>query len=79
MNPIEWLHLASSSNGLTVTLDRNKGSLVWQKDLESPVVSVFLLGPEGLLNIPFTTMSDEALRNVVDYAKDGTKTDFNLL
>lgn len=74
----EWLHLSSSASGLTVTLDRNKGTLLWQKDLKTPIISVFLLSAEGLLSVPFTTLSDEALRNVIDYSRDGTKTDFNL-
>lgn len=74
----EWLHLSSSATGLTVTLDREKGTLLWQKDLATPVVAVFLLGVEGLLSVPFTTVSEEALQNIVDYAHTGNKNDVKL-
>ncbi|XP_019557207.3 serine/threonine-protein kinase/endoribonuclease IRE1 [Aedes albopictus] len=60
----EFLHLTSSSSGMTVTIERKKGTSLWQKDLSSPVVAVFLLGSEGLLSVPFQTVSDEALREI---------------
>uniref|UniRef100_A0A182U6W6 Uncharacterized protein n=1 Tax=Anopheles melas TaxID=34690 RepID=A0A182U6W6_9DIPT len=58
----EFLHLTSSSSGLTATFEQNKGTPMWQKDLSSPVVAVFLLGSEGLLSVPFQTVSDEVLQ-----------------
>lgn len=67
----EFLHFSGSSSGLTVTLGRESGTFMWQKDLSSPVVAVFLLGPDGLLSVPFTTVSDEALKNIIEYARDG--------
>lgn len=75
----EWLHLSGSETGLTVTLDRNKGTFLWQKDLSSPVVAVFLLGPDGLLSVPFTTVSDGTLKSIVEYARDGQQNDIKLL
>lgn len=54
-----------------MTLGRESGTFMWQKDLSSPVVAVFLLGPDGLLSVPFTTVSDEALKNIIEYARDG--------
>ncbi|XP_062560540.1 serine/threonine-protein kinase/endoribonuclease IRE1 isoform X2 [Armigeres subalbatus] len=60
----EFLHLTSSSSGMTVTIERKKGTSLWQKDLSTPVVAVFLLGSEGLLSVPFQTVSDEALREI---------------
>lgn len=78
-NIVEFLHLTGSENGLAVTLDRRKGTYMWQREFSSPVVAVYLLGPEGLLSVPFTTVSDEALRNIIEYTKDGTKTDMKLL
>lgn len=60
-------------------MDRNKGTFMWQKDLTSPVVAAFLLGPDGLLSVPFTTVSDGALKNIVEYAKDGQQADIKLL
>uniref|UniRef100_A0A182YGP4 non-specific serine/threonine protein kinase n=1 Tax=Anopheles stephensi TaxID=30069 RepID=A0A182YGP4_ANOST len=44
---------------------------MWQKDLSSPVVAVFLLGSEGLLSVPFQTVSDEVLQDINERAKSG--------
>lgn len=76
LNPTEFLHLTSSSSGMTVTIERKKGTSLWQKDLSSPVVAVFLLGSEGLLSVPFQTVSDDALR---DIKEEGHINNVNLL
>lgn len=52
---------------------------MWQKDLTSPVVATFLLGPDGLLSVPFTTVSDGALKSIIEYARDGQQNDIKLL
>nr|XP_013098827.1 unnamed protein product [Stomoxys calcitrans] len=67
----EYLHLTTTTNGNILTLDRKKGKFVWKNDLSSPVVAAFLLGPEGLLSVPFTTVSDEAFQAILDESKDG--------
>lgn len=61
---------------MTVTIERKKGTSLWQKDLSSPVVAVFLLGSEGLLSVPFQTVSDDALR---DIKEEGHINNVNLL
>lgn len=75
----EWLHLSASASGMTVTLDRIKGTFMWQLDLASPVVATFILASEGLLSVPFTTVSDDTLQSIVEYARDGQKNDIKLL
>lgn len=75
----EFLHFSGSSSGLTVTLDRESGTFLWQKDMTSPIVAVFLLGPDGLLSVPFTTVSDGALKSIIDYARDGQQNNIKLL
>lgn len=75
----EFLHFSGSSSGLTVTLDRESGTFMWQKDLTSPVVAVFLLSPEGLLSVPFTTVSDGVLKSIIESARDGQRNKINLL
>lgn len=75
----EWLHLTASGSGLTVTLDRKKGTFMWLRHLASPVVAAYLMGPEGLLSVPFTTVSDQTLHGIVEYARDGQKNDIKLL
>ncbi|KNC31642.1 hypothetical protein FF38_11092 [Lucilia cuprina] len=67
----EYLHLTTTSNGNILTLDRKNGKFLWKNDLTSPVVAAFLLGPEGLLNVPFTTVSDEAFQAILEESKDG--------
>lgn len=75
----EYLHLTASASGLIVTLDRQKGTFMWMKELESPVVATFLMGPEGLLSVPFTTVSDDTLNGILEFARDGQKNDIKLL
>lgn len=80
LNPFtEFLHLTSSSSGLTATFEQNKGTPMWQKDLSSPVVAVFLLGSEGLLSVPFQTVSDEVLQEINERAESGNFDDMKLL
>uniref|UniRef100_A0A1Q3FEV2 non-specific serine/threonine protein kinase n=1 Tax=Culex tarsalis TaxID=7177 RepID=A0A1Q3FEV2_CULTA len=67
----EFLHLTSSSSGLTATFEQKKGIPLWQKDVSSPVVAAFLLGSEGLLSVPFQTVSDEVLQEINERAQDG--------
>ncbi|XP_067612639.1 serine/threonine-protein kinase/endoribonuclease IRE1 [Eurosta solidaginis] len=67
----EYLHLTTTSNGNIVTLDRKNGKFLWKHDLTSPVVAAFLLGSEGLLSVPFTTVSDEAFESILEESKDG--------
>uniref|UniRef100_A0A8D8B9X7 non-specific serine/threonine protein kinase n=1 Tax=Culex pipiens TaxID=7175 RepID=A0A8D8B9X7_CULPI len=71
----EFLHLTSSSSGLTATFEQKKGIPLWQKDVASPVVAVFLLGSEGLLSVPFQTVSDEVLQEINERAQDGNNFD----
>ncbi|ALC47341.1 Ire1 [Drosophila busckii] len=67
----EYIHLTSTSSGQIVTLDRKQGKFLWQRDLSSPVVAAFLLGPDGLLSVPFTTVSDEAYQAILEESKIG--------
>lgn len=76
---LEYLHLTTTSNGNILTLDRNNGKFLWKNDLTSPVVAAFLLGPEGLLSVPFTTVSDEAFQAILDESKDGNVNTVKLL
>lgn len=75
----EWLHLTASASGITVTLDRKRGTFMWQQQLASPVVAAYLMGPDGLLSVPFTTVSDATLSSIVQFARDGQKNDMKLL
>lgn len=74
----EYLHVSSSESGAIVTLDRKKGTLIWEHDFSTPVIAVFLLGREGLLSVPFTTVSEQVLHEVSKFAKEGDDKNFEL-
>ncbi len=65
-------HFSTSSTGKVLTLDRHTGDLLWSQDFNSPVVGVYGLVYDvshasdgiGLVNIPFTSLSDETLGNL---------------
>uniref|UniRef100_A0A1B0BLV8 non-specific serine/threonine protein kinase n=1 Tax=Glossina palpalis gambiensis TaxID=67801 RepID=A0A1B0BLV8_9MUSC len=67
----EYLHLTTTSSGNILTLNRKDGKFMWKNDLTSPVVAAFLLGSEGLLSIPFTTVSEEAFEAILEESKEG--------
>lgn len=77
-NDYEYLHVSSSESGSIVTVDRKKGTLIWEHDFSTPVIAVFLLGREGLLSVPFTTVSERVLHEVSKYAKEGDDKNFEL-
>lgn len=72
-NDYEYLHLSSSESGALATFERKSGKLVWQKKLTSPVIAVFLLGPEGLLSVPFHTVSERGLQDAVSKTDVGNE------
>lgn len=74
----EYIHVTSSESGSVVTLDRKTGSFIWEKQFSSPVIAVFLLGREGLLSVPFNTVSQKVLDDAVKYSKDGYNKNFEL-
>lgn len=59
-------------------MDRKKGTFIWEQDFSSPVIAVFLLGREGLLSVPFTTVSETVLSDVMKFAKEGDDKNFEL-
>lgn len=62
----EYMHLTGNPSGKVVTLERKGGKYKWEVNLTTPVVAAFLLGPEGLLSVPFTTISDDALNQILE-------------
>lgn len=57
----ELVHFTTSSTGRVVTLDRRLGLVLWELDIESPVTAVYIVGKDGLLAIPFTSVADGTL------------------
>ena len=75
----EFIHVTSSSTGKIVTMNRKSGEFLWEKlDVDSPVVSIFLLTRDGLISVPFTTVADEVVSKVTDFSKNNGINDFQL-
>lgn len=54
------VHFASSSTGRLVTVDR-RGMLMWDINLNSPLVAAYIVDPQGLLVAPFTSVANHTL------------------
>ncbi|CAG9763228.1 unnamed protein product [Ceutorhynchus assimilis] len=57
----DLVHFASTSSGKVLTLDRRRGNLLWKSDLSSPVIAIYLLSLEGLIKVPFTSLSNHTI------------------
>lgn len=58
---IDLVHFASSSTGKLLTLNRRTGDLLWEIDLNSPVIAMYLLSLEGLIKVPFSSLSNHTI------------------
>ncbi|XP_003699825.1 serine/threonine-protein kinase/endoribonuclease Ire1 isoform X2 [Megachile rotundata] len=57
----ELVHFTTSSTGRIVTVDRRLGVVLWELDVQSPVIAVYIVEEGGLLTVPFTSVADETL------------------
>ncbi|KZC13752.1 PREDICTED: serine/threonine-protein kinase/endoribonuclease IRE1 [Dufourea novaeangliae] len=57
----DLVHFTTSSTGRIVTVDRRLGIVLWELDVQSPVIAVYVVRKEGLLTIPFTSVADGTL------------------
>ncbi|KAF5287499.1 hypothetical protein FQA39_LY04127 [Lamprigera yunnana] len=62
----ELVHFASTSTGRLITMDRRRGTLLWDIDLGSPVVAVYLIDSNGLLTLPLTTMANHTISHMAN-------------
>lgn len=58
---LDLVHFTSSSSGKILTLNRRRGNLLWERDFNSPVVAIYLLSLEGLIKVPFTSLSNHTI------------------
>ncbi len=49
-----------------MTLDRRTGAIEWERHLGSPVVALYGMEGEGIVNVPFTSVSKETLNNLLE-------------
>ncbi|KAG0719877.1 Serine/threonine-protein kinase/endoribonuclease ire-1 [Chionoecetes opilio] len=58
----DLVHYTSTGEGSILTVDQRTGSLLWTLEMESPLVAMYLLGPDGgLLTVPITTVAPQTL------------------
>lgn len=61
----DLVHFTTSSTGRIVTLDRRLGIVLWELDLESPVIAVYSISKDGLVAVPFTSVAEGTLDNLL--------------
>ncbi|CAH1180370.1 unnamed protein product [Phaedon cochleariae] len=66
LNVYDFVHFTSTSTGQVVTLNRRRGNLVWEKDMGSPVIGVYLLDSDGLLSLPFTSLANNTIAQLTN-------------
>lgn len=63
----DLVHYTSTGEGSILTVDQRTGSLLWTLELDSPLVAMYLLGPEGgLLTVPMTTVAPQTLTHFTE-------------
>lgn len=68
--PPEMAHLASSGDGLVVTLDKESGEVLWAQNYGSPVVGIYLWHQDSLRRLPHLNLAMETLRYLTFQSQD---------
>mgnify|MGYP001196808457 CR=1 FL=1 len=63
-------YFTDSSKGQLVTLDRAAGKVEWKLEIGSPIVALFRVEGDGLVQTPITSVSKETLHNLLDHFDD---------
>lgn len=74
----DLLHFTGSSSGRLVTLERATGSLIWQLDCKSPVVDIYILESKGLLKVPFTSVAEPTLDQLIGDGNQRKHSEFRI-
>ncbi|XP_063881427.1 serine/threonine-protein kinase/endoribonuclease IRE1-like isoform X2 [Scylla paramamosain] len=62
----DLVHYTSTGEGSILTVDQRTGSLLWTLEMDSPLVAMYLLGPDGsLLTVPITTVAPQTLEHFI--------------
>lgn len=63
---VELVHFTSPSSGTVLTYERATGELLWQKQLNSPVVALYSVDytHSSLISVPFTSIASETLNRL---------------
>ncbi|NXU82329.1 ERN1 endoribonuclease, partial [Xiphorhynchus elegans] len=63
-------HLASSGDGLVVTLDKESGEVLWAQNYGSPVVGIYVWHQDSLHRVPHLNLAMETLRYLTFQSQD---------
>jgi serine/threonine-protein kinase/endoribonuclease IRE1 len=68
-------HFTSPSTGSVLTYDRETGQLLWQRELESPVIAVYSVdeATSNLISVPFNPIAPETLDKLKTAASQSTQ------
>lgn len=64
------VHFTDSSTGSLLTLDKETGSLLWETPFQSPVVAMYLVQDDGIVSVPFTSVSKETMENLLEHSEE---------
>ncbi|XP_076808770.1 serine/threonine-protein kinase/endoribonuclease IRE1-like isoform X2 [Clavelina lepadiformis] len=68
-NNYELLHLASSTDGFVITVERETGRILWAQNYGYPVVAMYAWVPEGLQKIEMTSVAKETMTYLLQQAE----------
>ncbi|NWJ11629.1 ERN1 endoribonuclease, partial [Crypturellus undulatus] len=68
--PYKMAHLASSGDGLVVTLDKESGEVLWAHNYGSPVVGIYVWHQDSLQRVPHRNVAMETLRYLTFHSQD---------
>ncbi|XP_077295002.1 serine/threonine-protein kinase/endoribonuclease IRE1-like [Arctopsyche grandis] len=60
------VHFTSTSNGKITSFDRKTGQIMWNLDMQSPVVAAYILDRDGLISVPFNTVGDDTMKHIME-------------
>ncbi|CAH1996027.1 unnamed protein product [Acanthoscelides obtectus] len=66
LSDYDYVHFTSTSSGKIITLDRRRGNFLWEANLDSPIISIYLLDKEGLISIPFTSLANHTITYLIE-------------
>ncbi|XP_039767215.1 serine/threonine-protein kinase/endoribonuclease IRE2 [Ornithorhynchus anatinus] len=65
----EMAHLASSGDGLVVTVDKGSGAVLWMHNYGSPVAGIYVWHRDSLRRLPHLNVAMETLRYLTFYSR----------
>jgi len=71
----EFAHFTSPSTGTMLTYDRETGQLLWQKELDSPIIAVYSVdqATSNLVSVPFNPIAPETLDKLKNVASQSNQ------